>query len=137
MEQMLKSCSLFLFNFSLSLSLSLSLTAIDLATTLLTSSRHLDLSLSHSKPLPLSHFGLSTSLATLSLSPFRLLVSGCGSVDCCSDGIQVLCFFFFPPMVMGLFNFYMWLFFGWFWDDFCCKFSWIWVVVMVGSGFGL
>ena len=22
-------------------------------------------------------------------------------------------------------------------DDFCCKFSWIWVVVMVASGFGL
>ena len=125
---MLKFCSLFLFNFPLSLSLSLSL-----ALSYRHRSRHhtADLklpsrSLSRSKCLPPSHFGLSTSLVTLSLSlslsPFWLLVSVCGSTYCCSDGIQVLCFFF-PPMVVSLFNFYRQLFF-----------EMIFVVNLVGFG---
>ena len=129
MEQMLKFCSLLLFNFPLSLSL----TAIDLGTTLLTLSRHLDLSLSLS-PFHSPTLG-SLLLLWLFLSPFWLLVSGCGSTDC-NDGIQVSCFFFLRWRWVYLI-FTCGCFLVGFWDDFCCKFSWIWVVVMVASGFGL
>ena len=112
----------FLFNFPLSLSLSLSLLSFlshplppsyhhrsrHYATDLKSPSR--SLSHSHSKPLSLSHFRLSISLPTLYLSPFWLLISGCGSANCVGDGIQILCFFS-PPVVVDLFNFYLWLFF--------------------------
>ena len=86
-------------------------------------------SLSHSKRLPPSHFGLSTSLVTLSLSLSLSLSPLFGYwlvfVGRLIVAVMVFkfCVFFFPPMVVGLFNFYQWLFF-----------EMIFVVNLVGFG---